>query len=93
MNADVSARKRIIRDNGRIRKIQRDLEADFIGRLVHLNCAKRGTYSRRRYKAGTQFAIYALLAEGGDISVWLSRVDASPPSFELTAWLNEIEFS
>lgn len=89
---DNSARKRILKANSQIRAIQRRLTADLMGALVKINCDKRGTHSRRRYKAGTEFVVYDLIVEGRDVTVWLSRADESPPAFELSVWLHEVEF-
>lgn len=89
---DHFARTRISKANSKIRKLQRELLGHFVGRRVSINCDKRGTHSRRRYKAGTEFVIYSLIVEGHDVTVWLSRADESPRAFELAVWLHEIEF-
>lgn len=85
------AHAKIHKANGLIRKIQRKLNGDLSGRLVKIVADRRGTHSRRRYKAGTVFKVYHLLVEGDDVFVWLSLPDTDF-AFEMAAHLHEVEF-
>lgn len=88
-----NVRARLIKANERIKGIQRKLEAQFIGKRVKLLTERRGCHSRRKYKYGHEFIVYTVMVEGRYIRLWLSRIeDKAYPSFELSVWLNQVEF-
>jgi hypothetical protein len=86
---DDSIRKRILKANSKVRQIQRALH-NLVGELVWINSDKRGTHNRRRYKAGSVFKVYNIIAEGRDVTVWLSPTDTD--EFVMSVWLHEVEF-
>lgn len=92
-NIDLKSRTAIIKTQNMVRELQRAISAQFVGKRVKLNVDKRGTHSRRRYKAGREFAIYEVLAvASGGVCLWLALPDEAILVFELAVWLHEVEF-